>query len=124
MFSCFINANVGIIFENSKFYFHGAMPRLARTGETAAALNLYCHNIAKFSRIPNPEAKKNIGISPNVFQIGGTLSFPFLVPIVVGGIGHRGFSVYGLYLVVDYARHIAFTIVFDFVVYRTVNGTP
>lgn len=124
MFSCLINAKVGIIFENSKFYFHGAMPRLPVQVRQRLPQVLYCHNIAKFSRIPNPEAKKNIGISPNVFQVGGTLSFPFLVPIVVGGIGHRGFSVYGLYLVVDYARHVAFTIVFDFVVYRIVNGTP
>lgn len=68
MFSCFINAKVGIIFENSKFYFHGAMTRLSVQVGQRLPLDLYCHNIAKFSRIPNPEAKKkDIGISPNVF---------------------------------------------------------
>ena len=56
------------------------------------------------------------------FKRWNVVSISFLVPVIVGGIGHRGFSVYGLYLVVDDARHAALTIVFDFVVYCFVNG--
>ena len=57
------------------------------------------------------------------FKRWNVVSISFLVPVIVGGIGHSGFSVYGLYLVVDYSGHVALTIVFDFVVYRIVNGS-